>query len=133
MVVAACTVGADSSGSGSIVPDVVLAASLFPYVLGRIHPRSLVVNRLRVELWILDGKFKMQMTEVGARPAFDGVHSVAVRICIFVDPRIGVLESDRIYYKRVTVPTTDGLTKIGGVRILRVRTPVRSNEAECII
>src|SRR5579863_8525240 len=70
------------------------------------------------------------MARVGTRPAFDNMHSIAVRMRVVVDPAQLVLESDRVDDQRVALPLANPVSKKGGLDVLRVSAAVEGNGAE---
>jgi hypothetical protein len=80
----------------AVAVDVVLIAGELHQLLtgGHLRKHAIELERLRVKLRIFHRHFVRQMRLIRARPAFDNMHGVAVRMGIVIEPRELVFESD---------------------------------------
>src|SRR6266849_5934399 len=74
-------------------------------------------KRSGVRAWIVDRHFVLQMSEVGARVAFDGVQLFRVRMAAEIEPEL-VVEADCVDHQCVALPATDGMSVPRGVGIV---------------
>src|SRR5437867_1294416 len=122
--VSARAIGPDRSGSKAemVLIDVVFAARVFLNLLVGFssNPGPRVLERLSIELRILDQRFDMDVVRVRSRPPLHHVKRVAVRICVFVNPELLVFESDRVDDQCVSFPVANLLSEERRVGVFRM-------------
>src|SRR5882757_9784609 len=69
----------------------------------------------------------MDVTGIRTRPALGGVHGIALRIGVLIDPDGRALEADRIDHQRVALPPADLVAKKRGIGILRMFATIERN------
>ncbi len=108
LFVSALTVRTDGSRARTEMRriHVILRAGILTNLIARFaqQPGALVVNWFGVKLRVGHDHLYVKMPNVGARPAFDDMLLVAMRICVLIPPCTFFFEGDRIDDKRIAIP-----------------------------